>query len=305
MDDLTILFQGRYSPGILSFSRAVAQDFPDLPIIVSCWEADRADVPAELATYAQVVFSPDPGAVQVPGHKLDNVSRQLVSTQAGLAHVRTDYVLKLRSDMTVSIEKILALKSLCTAIPASAASLFRRKVVVTSLTTLDPRFGHYFHVCDWLYLGLTADVAELFGSVDLPDEAHFRYFASHPELELASRYRPEAYIAYSLVKQRGISRDYAFSGQASASLEALGREVLRTNFVVLNPWSLGLQSEKHKHLHLWIAHDRYTETTCGSYHRSLPFAQRQRARLLDMGSRMLTAGAIRAARIKRLLKGRA
>jgi len=304
MNNLTIVFQGRYSPGILAFSRRVREQFPGTPIVVSCWAADQAALPAELSDYAQVVLSEDPGAIQVPKHKLDNLVRQLVSTQAGLAQVQTEYVLKLRSDMSVSMKKIFELKRLCTLVAASGARMFERKVLVTSLTTLDPvRSGHYFHVCDWLYLGLTSDVRQLFDSAALPDASHFRYFESHDEFELASRYRPEAYIAYSLVKHRNICTDYEFSGQASADIQAISTEVIRENFVVMNTWSIGLRSDKHKNLPLWLAPDRYTEANCGTYIRSLPFMEAQKSRFLDAGARVMTSAAIRVAKIKRVLKG--
>lgn len=304
MNNITIVFQGRYAPGILAFSKHVRENFPATPVIVSCWAEDKAGLPAELFDYAQVIFSEDPGAIQVPKHKLDNLTRQLVSTQAGLAQVRTDYVLKLRSDITVNLKKLFELKKLCTVVADSGSRLFDRKVLVTSLTTLDPvRSGHYFHVCDWLYLGRTADVRRLFDSAALPDPAHFRYFESRDELEIASRYRPEAYIVYSLANQLKIYTDYEFSGQTPPGIDRISTEVLRNNFVVLNSWSIGLRSEKHKNLPLWLASDRYTETNCGAYIRSLPFLQGQLARLLDAGARVMTSGAIRAAKIKRVLKG--
>lgn len=305
MSNLTIVFQGRYSSEILSFSKRVKEQFPNIPIIVSCWDGDSPSIPTELYDYAQLVFSADPGAIQVPKHKLDNVSRQLASTQAGLEQVRTLYVLKLRSDITVDMRKIVDLMQLCTAVADSESKIFERKVLVTSLTTLDPvRSGHYFHVCDWVYLGLTADVRALFASASLPDVDHFRYFEANDELELASRYRPEAYILYSLVKQRGMCVDYSFSGEVSEDIQRKSADVLRQNFVVLNPWNMGLASEKHKNLHLWLVSDRYSEINCGSYLRSLPFAQRQAAKVLDHVARFMTTAAISGAKIKQAFKGR-
>lgn len=265
IDLVTILLQGNYSEetaGIIKRLRAFA---PKMPIVLSCWESNRAAVVAANLTGIITVFSEDPGAPAVPGFKCDNIRRQLVSSHVGLNHVRTPWVVKIRSDISIDPRRIPELAALCVPIPAAGSALFENKVVATSLTTLDARRADlYFHVCDWVYLGRLEDVRAIF-SAPLPDGDFFTHFQhASPEPEICSRYRSESYLIYHLVSDK-LGVNYPFSGYRDPALARLSNEVLKANFAIVNPWNLGLQSSKHRKLYLWLRSDRYSELNCGSF----------------------------------------
>lgn len=301
MRNVTVLFQGQYNPQLLRVAQEIKKRCDGMSVVISCWESDRRSVPEELGKIAKLVFSIDPGSVAVPGHKLDNVRRQLVSTQAGLSNVDTEYVLKLRTDIQIDWDRIDSFIGLCVELPPNEKKIFERKVIVTSLTTLDAdRSKHYFHVCDWIYLGLTDDIRAMFDSAAIPGNSYFQYFqSSMPELEIVSQFRSEAYIVYSFVKQRGVCNDYLFSGHVSEKIKEVSASVLKENFTVVNPWNWGLKSEKHSKLFLWMQPDRYSEADCRNYWNTLPVSRRLYYAAQDCGARLLTKFAVRLARLKR------
>jgi hypothetical protein len=280
--DFTILLQGQFTAETAKIVRQLRQADRLTPIVVSCWESDRAAVPQDVANLvSELVFSEDPGSPRIEGFKVDNIRRQLVSTSAGLARVKSAFVLKLRSDLMVDVKRVRNALALCTPVEPDAPAMFGHKVVVTSLTTLDARrSGYYFHVCDWLYLGRTNDLRVLFAA-ELPSGVFFEYFRhSLPRPEICSQYRSEAYMVYQLARRLGLCGEYRFSGECSDQLADRSQELIRANFTVVNPWNLGLSSSKHRKLYLWMHPNRHTERTCG-------------ARVLSLGRRAALAELLR------------
>jgi hypothetical protein len=263
LDQITIVLQGNFNPEtarILSHLQALA---PTAPIVLSCWESNRDEVAQAHLSGVSTVFSQDPGAPFIEGFKSDNIRRQIVSSRFGIEKVRTPWVIKIRSDISIDPRLIQQLISLCTQLPDSPESLFDYKVIATSLTTLDGvRSGLYFHVCDWLYLGRTKDVEAIF-SAPLPDGDFFTYFRhTQPAPEICSRYRSESYLVYHLVRAK-LGIDYPHSGYLDPKLAATSEQIIKANFVIVNPWNLGLTSSKHRKLYLWMRPGCYSELNCG------------------------------------------
>src|ERR1700754_2473682 len=91
---LTLVLQGQFTADTAAIVLGVRQRFPELRVIVSCWESDRATIPPEiLGGPTRILHSADPGSPRIAGFKLDNIRRQLASTRAGLASVETEYAL--------------------------------------------------------------------------------------------------------------------------------------------------------------------------------------------------------------------
>lgn len=265
VDRITVLIQGNFSDQTVQVIKRIRAQAPQAPIVVSCWESNRDLVSRECFDYVTTIFSSDPGAHSIPGFKVDNIRRQIISTRAGLAQVHTPWVVKIRSDVMIDFLKISELTMLCVPVQDPAVALFKHKVVATSLTTLKgTRSGFYFHVCDWIYLGRTEDIAAIF-SAPVPEGDFFTYFQhANPAPEICSRYRSESYLVYHLVRNK-LGINYHFSGYLDTTLAALSLKVLKTNFAIVNYWNLGLRCSKHKKLYLFLRPDCYAELTCGAF----------------------------------------
>lgn len=264
LNQITVLIQGHFNDDTASMIKHLRTQAPTTPIVLSCWESSRDLVSQSCLQNVTIVFSDDPGSPSIQGFKVDNIRRQIVSTQAGLAQTRTPWVVKIRSDMSIDMNKLLELTSLCAPVPCHMSALFGHKIVATSLTTLDEaRSGLYFHVCDWVYLGRTEDVAAIF-SAPLPEGEYFVHSQYvKPVPEICSRYRSESYLISHLVGQK-LGIDYPFSGHHDQKLANLSHQVIKANFAIVNYWNLGLRSSKHHRLYLWMRSDIHAEIACGA-----------------------------------------
>jgi hypothetical protein len=282
---ITILLQGNYTADTAISIRRLRALAPDLRIVLSCWESNRADVIAAVYPDIVTVFTEDPGAPAISGFKVDNIRRQIVSSRVGLESVETPWVVKIRSDISLDPYCIKEVLDLCVPLRSEKLTLFSHKVVATSLTTLDSRRSDlYFHVCDWVYIGAIDDVRAIF-SVALPEDDFFAFFQSaKPTPEICSRYRSETYLIFHLVHKK-LGTSYPFSGYRDDTLVGLSHDVMKTNFVIVNPWNLGLHSSKYKNLFLWLRPDRYSEVTCGGFLLKIGLRRAVVAIVLDFASR--------------------
>lgn len=105
--DISVVIQGPlYLEGdskgvsVIECIKSVKNALPGSKIIVSTWEDERVhfDIVASLADV--VLFNPMPPAIQSYGC-CNNITRQLDSTNSGLAQVNTPYVLKIRANIII------------------------------------------------------------------------------------------------------------------------------------------------------------------------------------------------------------
>ena len=127
----SILYQGN------NFSKSVVDNINSyskngFDVVVSTWEENQIDdlFPQSVT----IVKIKDPGADDING-ELNNYTRHINGVLAGLHQCKEDYVLKLRSDITIDIEKFQNVVD------------FERLNVVDVTTKI---YGS-FHFCDWLY----------------------------------------------------------------------------------------------------------------------------------------------------------
>lgn len=127
-------------------------------------------------------------------YKIENINRQINGVSKALKLVTTRYVVKFRSDFTVSSDKI---KNILEKIEKSTAGRFEKRVCVASTysmhTLFIPSKGFYkvpFHISDFLFIGLTNDVIKYWdGDLLKPDERIFDSFYSIPNVEQRLGYR--------------------------------------------------------------------------------------------------------------------
>ena len=167
LSNLTVVVQGPVVADLTPAAlRSIRRHLPGANIVLSTWAGQSI---AGL-DYDDVVQSADPGALPDCYYlhpdqltKPNNINRQIVSTRAGLALVRTKFALKLRSDFTIESDALVRLF-----VDASRAftardpeySIFDARVLTVG--TGDVRkIKLAYHLGDLLQLGLTSDLIKL------------------------------------------------------------------------------------------------------------------------------------------------
>jgi hypothetical protein len=217
--------------------------FPDSHIIYSTWEGVATDdLPID-----EAVVCPDPGGfafVRNDGRMLNNSLRLIRSTQAGLARVRTPYVLKLRSDLFLYDRGFLRYFDRFNEFYAPLR-IFNKRILVFSLWTrafhATPVGPHHrpFHVSDWAHFGTIEDMKLLWGLPE-PSEPEFSHwhaqrqtFGLNIEPDRSWRIPPEQLLGGHLAAALGL---YApqYSNDCSFESVMASRWLIATNFVVLD-----------------------------------------------------------------------
>lgn len=143
--------------------KSIRKHFPNSYIIFSTWRgSDVSGLDFDL-----LVENEDPG-ISIFGDFSKNGFRQIVSSIEGLKKVKTKYAIKVRSDLIFKNRKIL--KYFNKFNKTNILYDYKYKIVekrVLLLTTCNPRRRSKFpfNASDWLYLGLTKDVINIF---DIP-----------------------------------------------------------------------------------------------------------------------------------------
>lgn len=245
---LTILLQGKIEIEHRIPILKMVEAFPDASFILSCWVQD--EIPEELLTINKITVVrnydlPPPTKV---GSKLNNINRQLFSTREGLKHVKTEFVCKLRTDTFFKNSKVINIYNKLIS-SSSPPKTFTQRVLGLTLTSINPCSGPeklLFHPCDWLFFGLTNDVASLFDIPLLPDEDFFVVdHSTYP-----ARIRAEQYYYVEHLKKSEIST-IRNCGEYSAELYRLSDGLLLTDFILVNPAYISLVSSKHKGIWKW------------------------------------------------------
>jgi len=217
--DISVVVQGAIDPQVtVNALDSIRRHLPDSKIILSTWKG--SDVNG--LDYDDCVFSADPGAHTSylrlnPGKKFtNNTNRQLVSTQAGLKRVKTEYTLKLRSDMLLLNANFLG-SFFSYPEHTNEYRIFKQRVIIPELFTRrrfemrseKPPIFMPFHISDWFCFGLTEDIQTYIMDTPLMPKSDMAYkFSSfsieRPERYLCSwrwRYAPEQYYTISAVQR--------------------------------------------------------------------------------------------------------
>lgn len=251
-NDLTFLLQGKSTKETNFSIKIIRERFPGCKVILSCWEGDERIV-TEFVD--KMVCNIDPVVYPMKEYKLDNINRQIVSTKNGLEHVKTKYVCKLRTDSYLDNSDIL---SLYKRYNNSGEGVFTEKVLVTNLTTINPKkMKHSFHVCDWIYLGLTSDVKSIF-SLEIKPRQYFYYFDGKSNLDdsICSQHRAETALFEHFFPNERF--EYNNTYETNSKTIDLTLNLFRYDLIIVNPWMIGLKSFKHHYIWLWINSSRFT-----------------------------------------------
>jgi WavE lipopolysaccharide synthesis len=227
------------------------QVFPKAEIILSTWEG--SDV--SQLEFDKVVFNKDPGAYIFNDHQqlYMNLNRQVVSTVGGLKLVSRKYAMKVRTDMLFdSISCLDYLNQYLNKVRTDQYQLLKDRVLVTTITSFNPRkevpYPHF--PCDWLFLGLTEDICDIF-HIPLTNEPSFsRWYENHPKPKnhydpySLAQYQPESYIWSTFVKKK-VDLCFEYSSDISNNNIEISEAIFANNLVICSPSQLGFISLKY------------------------------------------------------------
>lgn len=235
--DITVVIQGPFNKDLTpKCIGSIRSFFPSSKIIYSTW---RGEVPGNLDVDL-LIENHDPGAFSFDslGNK-NNLTRQIVSSRAGINECKSKYCLKVRSDVIFINNNIMNMH-MNYGERSPNFKFFQERVVVCSVFTRHPRrSGLLFHPSDWISFGLTSDVRDLW-DVAPPDEPYFsQYFRGRPKTfsdvypSVYSRLFPEQYVCINFIRKHmkiDIDNYMDFDEEKCSIWE----NIIANNFIVLN-----------------------------------------------------------------------
>lgn len=246
--DISVVVQGAVDKKITpQCIKRIQKSLPESKIILSTWEGTNADG----IYYDVIVFSKDPGGKK-DGLKIDNVNRQITSTKAGIERVKTNYTLKIRSDLELKNSSFL---SYWDSYPNRNPDFmfFKHRIIVSELfckRCLDEKslIPTPFHLSDWFQFGLTEDIKKLW---DIPLVNYDDYWESADVLELKLKgtwdsnvYSPESYIFYNSLKKQYTDLIYAGTVDYNCENISFSEEIFLSNLIIKSPQKLGFVINK-------------------------------------------------------------
>jgi hypothetical protein len=236
---------------------------PNATLILSTWKGQ----PIEGLDADIILQLDDPGTTNFykPKAKADNLynngNRLIYSTRSGLAEVKTRYALKIRSDLLLFHPLFSSYLNQFNHVDAPWQVLQQRIIgfPIYSLkyeSTIHKSGGHRiqprpFHVSDWAYFGLTADLQNLFDCPLMQEPETSRWFENRPKPandlwpDRLWRYSPEQYIVSNLAQRTlGITLEHA--SQDDVDILQSSERFIANNFIILDQYQWGLWSLKLK-----------------------------------------------------------
>ncbi len=223
-EDISVVIQGAIDNiATTNAIKSVREFLPKAQLIVSTWENSNCDS----IDYDEIVFNKDPGAAPnglIDGERIgiNNVNRQIVSTQGGIEKARRKYTLKLRSDSMLLDSSIL---NYLGELKNSSGDIFEKKIIVGDLYCREYFKYLYekkyyavptpFHVSDWFYFGLTSDLKKIFKEsrlMSIEEQGNYKFKNAKRKEEshyyFKWRFPPEQYIIYDYLTR--INYDFSF-----------------------------------------------------------------------------------------------
>jgi hypothetical protein len=253
--DITLVFQGAFKPYVTrdyeNFARNIRLTRKVLPgarIILSTWAG--ADVPPGLELDA-LVESADPGGLaplKLDDRKVNNVNRQLLSTQAGLAVVGTPYAVKLRTDCFLEHAGFIDYYREQLALDGG-----RERLLASSFFTLDPTMFERlaYHLSDWFQFGPAALLRDYWAAPPMSSKDARQYenqeHASGStvfERKFRARFAVEQHLCLHFAHARGYAVP-RFLNDGSDRVLADYQRFLAHEVLLLDPWQIGLRFDKY------------------------------------------------------------
>lgn len=252
-DDFSIVVQGPiHSSPDAAGSRdltaaclaSIRRFLPGAEIVLSTWKNERI----EGLDYDRLIVSDDPGAVRHSEtvRSFNNVNRQIVSTQAGLAAATRPFAVKFRGDLTFSSGHLLQLEEPLTR--PSGGKFFRSSILLSPYHTRNPRrYPLLFHYGDIVQAGRIEDMRKLWDVPLAPEPELTRWREGRPYRFFAPahsthylRVWPEQYLALSFLEKQGLAIFLDHPWKISARTLLLSEQILVENFCVIDLADFGV-----------------------------------------------------------------
>jgi len=253
--DITLVFQGAFKPYITReyehFARNIRLTRKALPgarVILSTWAG--TELPPGLAIDA-MVESEDPGGLaplKLDDRKANNINRQLLSTQAGLAAVETSYAVKLRTDCFLEHAGFIDYYREQLALDAG-----RERLLASSFFTLDPTMFERlaYHLSDWFQFGPTPLLRDYWAAPPMSAKDARQYESQEHapgstvfERKFRARFAVEQHLCLHFAHERGYAVPH-FLNDVSDAVLADYQRFLAQEVMLLDPWQIGLRFEKY------------------------------------------------------------
>ncbi len=259
--DISVIIQGAINktetPKCI---KSIRKYLPDAEIILSTWEGTDTSK----LDFDQVIYNQDPGTTLIEEHKskkiYNNMNRQLLSTQAGLAKVQRKYTLKLRSDLILSgtgfIDYFDKFQQ-----RIDEYKLFKRKIITSTLFTRynikstknHDRVLMPFHISDWWFFGLTEDLKTYLSDTPLVKEPEFTNYFNAPEnkhknnpyVNAKFKFAPEQYFGYECFARNFKDIYMEDAADSNDKLIDIFAKCLVNNFIVLEYKQSGIYLNKY------------------------------------------------------------
>lgn len=305
--EITVVFQGGINTALLGSGRDDGSDFlynvaqtrkqlPLATIILSTWDSLNFSEPynnAEKLGIDKLVLSPDPGGL--PNIKFgydtpNNVNRQIVSSQAGIHAVTTEYTIKLRSDSYLTSDHLLTVyQAYQNQVQSLDGCETYSPIIVPHLFTIDPSVYEHmaYHVSDWAQFGQTHTLQEYWSATWMSEE-NARYFEKNAQNSQASygndAFRTRLAVEQHLATQYASVRGYTVPTQYNQITDEIlqdHQDFLATHIIVLDTIDFGLALPKYD----WALHDDFMRLNCLNHddwyqlfanHWQLPYPDSQR-----------------------------
>ena len=253
--DISVVVQGAINPTeTKKCISSIRHKLPEAEIILSTWEGSNL----EGLEYDKLILNKDPGAIPITKKIMNNMNRQLLSTQNGLKVAERKYVLKLRSDLILANTNFLKYFNKFLA-RTDDYKLFERKILTCTLLTRH-KIKHEkgfidipFHVSDWWFFGLRTDINTLFKDTPLVEEPYFtKYFEQdehknkfNPFLGARFQFAPEQYFVYKCFERNFKDIHMEDAADWNENTIEQSKKVIINNFIVLEHKQSGIFLNKY------------------------------------------------------------
>lgn len=248
-EDVSVVVQGPLGPYSSEVLSAVRQFLPGAELILSTWqgaEIGQLDVD-------ELVLSEDPGSVPYwPGtHRLFNTVRLQRSTRNGVLASSRPWVLKLRTDTPMTSSAVLSWED---RYPARSPELrvFGERVLTSVIATRPSRHmpGYLFHPSDCVHFGRAADLVQLWDGPESDERGNAAYWlpggagrGENPGSRGPALWN-EQLVWLGALRRAGHEISYPYYGFTAPGLDEVSDLSIVNNFVVLEPWQLGVAMPK-------------------------------------------------------------
>ncbi len=247
--DFSVVVQGPANDLLTGTVASIRRVLPGAQLIVSTWKgAEVAGLDAD-----EVVLNDDPGSANYrawdgsDSGKPFNTNRMITSTRSGLTHAERPWAIKLRNDTPLHHDGFVEWIGVH-ADRHPDLRVFEERLLTASIATRpsSTMAGYLFHPSDCVHIGRTSDVRRLWNAplVDEATNAAWLRGRPKPDPELIAgnwaRYFNEQILWLSCLRRHGFDIDYEHAGLHRDDQAHQSDLSIVNNFVVLEPWQLGI-----------------------------------------------------------------